>query len=99
MEETGIAFKPTAEQRGWVEAMIGYGMPEAEIRLLIIRQPSPSGPARIPQCCQPNRSPTVLIPCALPGQTKSEFRGGKADANKLAFATIKPRWYPTWVGV
>jgi hypothetical protein len=29
------AFKPTAEQRGWVEAMIGYGMPEAEIRLLI----------------------------------------------------------------
>jgi hypothetical protein len=34
---------------------------------------SPSGPARIPQCCQPNRSPTVLIPCALPGQTKSEL--------------------------
>ena len=29
------AFKPTAEQRGGVEAMIGYGMPEAEIRLLI----------------------------------------------------------------
>jgi hypothetical protein len=29
------AFKPTAEQRGWVEAMSGYGMPEAEIRLLI----------------------------------------------------------------
>jgi hypothetical protein len=29
------AFKPTAEQRGWVEAMIGYGMPQAEIRLLI----------------------------------------------------------------
>jgi hypothetical protein len=29
------AFKPTAEQRGWVEAMIGYGMREAEIRLLI----------------------------------------------------------------
>ena len=29
------AYKPTAEQRGWVEAMIGYGMPEAEIRLLI----------------------------------------------------------------
>jgi len=29
------AFKPTAEQRDWVEAMIGYGMPEAEIRLLI----------------------------------------------------------------
>ena len=29
------AFKPTAEQRGWVEAMIGYGIPEAEIRLLI----------------------------------------------------------------
>jgi hypothetical protein len=28
-------FKPTAEQRGWVEAMIGYGIPEAEIRLLI----------------------------------------------------------------
>jgi hypothetical protein len=28
-------FKPTAEQRGWVEAMIGYGMPEAEICLLI----------------------------------------------------------------
>src|SRR5215472_6025623 len=28
------AFKPTAEQRGWVEAMIGYGIPEAEIRLL-----------------------------------------------------------------
>src|ERR1700730_10235026 len=28
-------FKPTAEQRGWVEAMIGYSMPEAEIRLLI----------------------------------------------------------------
>jgi hypothetical protein len=26
------AFKPTAERRGWVEAMIGYGMPEAEIR-------------------------------------------------------------------
>jgi hypothetical protein len=23
----------------------------------------------------------------------------QADANKLAFATIKPRWYPTWVGV
>src|SRR5215831_3622096 len=32
---SGPAFKPTAEQRGWVEAMIGYGMPEAEIRLLI----------------------------------------------------------------
>jgi hypothetical protein len=32
------AFKPTAEQRGWVEAMIGYGMPEAGIRLLIKRQ-------------------------------------------------------------
>jgi hypothetical protein len=29
------AFKPTVEQRGWVEAMIGCGMPEAEIRLLI----------------------------------------------------------------
>ena len=29
------AFKLTAEQRGWVEAMIGYGMPQAEIRLLI----------------------------------------------------------------
>ena len=29
------AFKPTAEQRRWVEAMIGYGIPEAEIRLLI----------------------------------------------------------------
>jgi hypothetical protein len=29
------AFKPTAEQRGWVEAMIGYGMSQAEIRLLI----------------------------------------------------------------
>jgi len=29
------SFKPTAEQRGWVEAMIGYGMREAEIRLLI----------------------------------------------------------------
>jgi hypothetical protein len=29
------AFKPTAEQRGWVEAMSGYGMPEAEICLLI----------------------------------------------------------------
>ena len=28
-------FKPTPEQRGWVEAMICYGMPEAEIRLLI----------------------------------------------------------------
>ena len=26
------AFKPTPEQRGWVEAMIGYGMPEVEIR-------------------------------------------------------------------
>src|SRR5262244_484570 len=32
---SGPAFKPTAEQRGWVEAMIGYGIPEAEIRLLI----------------------------------------------------------------
>jgi hypothetical protein len=29
------AFKPTPDQRGWVEAMIAYGMPEAEIRLLI----------------------------------------------------------------
>jgi hypothetical protein len=28
-------FKPTAEQRGWVEAMSGYGMPQAEICLLI----------------------------------------------------------------
>ena len=28
-------FKPTPEQRGWVEAMIGYGMSEAEIHLLI----------------------------------------------------------------
>jgi hypothetical protein len=32
------AFKPTAEQRGWVEAMISYGIPEAEIRLLIKHQ-------------------------------------------------------------
>lgn len=46
------------------------------LRVRDFRQPSPSGPARIPQCCQPNRSPIVLIPCALPGQTKSEFRGG-----------------------
>jgi hypothetical protein len=29
------AFKPTAEQRGCVETMIGYGVPEAEICLLI----------------------------------------------------------------
>ena len=29
------AFKPTAEQRRWVEAMISYGIPEAEMRLLI----------------------------------------------------------------
>ena len=29
------AFKPTAEQRGNVEAMIGYAIPEAEICLLI----------------------------------------------------------------
>ncbi len=29
------AFNPTAEQRGNVEAMIGYGIPETEICLLI----------------------------------------------------------------
>jgi len=29
------AFKPTAEPRRIVEAMIGYGIPEAEIYLLI----------------------------------------------------------------
>ena len=29
------AFNPTAKQRRWVEAMIGYGIPEAEIRRLI----------------------------------------------------------------
>jgi hypothetical protein len=29
------AFNPTAEQRGNVEAMIGYGIPEAEICNLI----------------------------------------------------------------
>ena len=29
------AFNPTAEQRGWVEAMVAYGAPEAEICLLI----------------------------------------------------------------
>lgn len=29
------AFKPTTEQRGCVETMIGYGVPEAEICLLI----------------------------------------------------------------
>jgi len=28
-------FNPTAEQRGNVEAMIGYGIPETEICLLI----------------------------------------------------------------
>ena len=28
-------FNPTAKQRRWVEAMIGYGIPQAEIRLLI----------------------------------------------------------------
>ena len=32
---SGRAFKPTAEQRGNVEAMIGYGIPEAEICSLI----------------------------------------------------------------
>ena len=29
------AFNPTAKQSGWVEAMIGCGIPEDEIRLLI----------------------------------------------------------------
>jgi hypothetical protein len=29
------AFNPTAEQRGWVEAMVAYGVPEAEICRLI----------------------------------------------------------------
>ena len=32
---TRRAFNPTAEQRGNVEAMIGYGIPEADICLLI----------------------------------------------------------------
>jgi hypothetical protein len=32
---TRRAFIPTAEQRGNVEAMIGYGIPEADICLLI----------------------------------------------------------------
>ena len=29
------AFNPTAEQRGWVEALSSHGVPEAEICLLI----------------------------------------------------------------
>jgi hypothetical protein len=36
-------FKPTAEQRGCVEAMIGYGIPQAEICLLI-KNPETSEP-------------------------------------------------------
>jgi hypothetical protein len=28
-------FSPTTEQRGWVEAMVAYGVPEAKICLLI----------------------------------------------------------------
>jgi hypothetical protein len=37
------AFKPTAEQRGNVEAMTGYGIPTAEICLLI-KNPETSKP-------------------------------------------------------
>jgi hypothetical protein len=33
------------------------------------------------------------------GRTVLTSKTHHADPDKLVFATIKPRWYPTWLGV
>jgi hypothetical protein len=48
---TRRAFNPTAEQRGKVEAMIGYGIPEADICLLI-KNPETGKPIDLKTLCR-----------------------------------------------